>query len=98
MIIAVDFDGCLAKKVNGKLVPNRGLITSLKQRQASGAVVILWTCREGRTLNEALAFLRTCGFVPNFVNRNCPEGIRKLGHDSRKVYADLYLDDKGVKI
>ena len=47
---------------------------------------------------EALAFLRSCSFVPNFVNQNCPEGIRKLGHDSRKIYADIYLDDKGVRI
>lgn len=98
MIIAVDFDGCLAVKERGRLVPNRGLITSLKQHQASGATVILWTCREGRSLMEALAFLRSCSFVPNFVNQNCPEGIRKLGHDSRKIYADIYLDDKGVRI
>ncbi|MDD6155271.1 MAG: hypothetical protein PUB39_06940 [Eubacteriales bacterium] len=98
MIVAVDFDGCLAAKEKGKLVPNMGLIQNLKRNQASGNTVILWTCREGRSLMEALAFLRSYGFIPNFVNCNCPEGLKKLGHDSRKIYADIYLDDKGVKV
>lgn len=80
------------------MTPNMILICRLKWQQASGSTVILWTCREGRSLMEALAFLRSCSFVPNFVNQNCPEGIRKLGHDSRKIYADIYLDDKGVRI
>lgn len=59
-----------------------------------GDTVILWTCREGRRLAEAVAFLRNNGLVPNFVNANCPQGIRRMGHDSRKVYADVYIDDK----
>lgn len=96
MIIAVDFDGCLARRKNGKLEPNMPLIQHLKRNQAAGITVILWTCREGKSLREALAFLREHGFMPNFVNRNSPEGLKRLGHDSRKVFADVYLDDKGV--
>ena len=92
MIIAVDYDGTL---YGDRL--NLQLIHALKTEQARGAVVILWTCREGQSLCEALRNLNGAGFQPNFVNQNCPEGIRRMGHDSRKVFADVYIDDKGRK-
>ena len=93
MIIAVDFDGTLRV---GK-APNLALIRRLRQEQCRGNTVILWTCREGKSLQEAMAFLQSNGFTPNYVNQNCPEGLRKLGHDSRKIYADIYIDDKAVR-
>ena len=93
MIIAVDFDETLQI---GK-EPNTPLISRLIQEQRRGNIVILWTCREGRSLQEALHFLRQHGFAPNGVNQNSPQAIRMLGHDSRKIYADIYIDDKAVK-
>lgn len=90
MIYAVDFDGTLF--ADGKA--NERLIGFLRARQRTGHTVILWTCREGRRLAEAVRLLRDNGFSPNYVNANCPEGIRRLGHDSRKVFADVYIDDK----
>jgi hypothetical protein len=91
MIIAVDFDGTL--QLQDKK-PNLSLIQKLKAAQRKGHTVILWTCREGKRLTEALLFLRNNGFVPNYVNRNCPQAINALGHDTRKIYADVYIDDK----
>ena len=93
MIIAVDFDGTLYR--HGKT--HTGLIEYLQGRQAIGDIVILWTCREGKRLSEAVKLLNRCGFVPNWVNQNAPEGIRKMGHDSRKIYADQYIDDKAMR-
>lgn len=90
MIIAVDFDGTL--QIDGQ--PNAVLIRALKHEQSNGNAVILWTCREGRSLAEALQFLSRYGFRPNYANQNAPEAIRRLGHDSRKIYADVYIDDK----
>lgn len=92
-IIAVDYDGTL---YDGQ--PNERLISALKREQARGAIVILWTCREGAGLHEAVEVLSRCGFKPNCVNRNHPLGIRTLGHDSRKVYADVYIDDKNARL
>lgn len=94
MIIAVDFDGTLQfpdKK------PNVDLIARLNSEQRKGNTVILWTCREGRRLNEALFFLQKNGFRPNFINRNSPQAIMMLGHDPRKIYADIYIDDKSIR-
>ena len=92
MIIAVDFDGTL--KVGGE--PNLKLIQALRAKQAHGAKIILWTCREGGALSEALLFLAKYGFRPNYVNQNAPEAIAMLKRDPRKVYADVYIEDKAV--
>lgn len=93
MIIAVDYDGTL--DINGTL--NEQLIGFLKAKQAMGNTVILWTCRDGRSLQEAVTNLAKAGLRPNYVNANCPQAVKMLGHDSRKVYADIYIDDRGVK-
>ena len=94
MIIAVDFDGTIMK--DGR--PNIPLIQRLKSEQRRGTTVILWTCRQGGSLNEALAFMRGYGFLPNYINANAPEVIARFGGDTRKVYADVYIDDKAVRI
>ena len=93
MIIAVDYDDTLA--INGE--PNVRLIAKLKQAQRAGNIVILWTCREGKTLIEAVNNLRMWGFAPNLVNQNAREAAMRLGRDSRKIYADVYIDDKAVR-
>lgn len=94
MIVAVDFDGTL-QLADGS--PNLHLIRRLKQAQRDGDTVILWTCREGASLREAARFLGQFGLVPDYFNSNCTKIVRKLGRDSRKIYADLYIDDRAVK-
>ena len=94
MIIAVDFDGTL-QFADGK--PNLILISKLLAEQRKGNIVTLWTCRDGKRLQEALLFLQDNGFRPNFINQNAPQAIAKLGHDPRKIYADLYIDDKSIR-
>ena len=93
MIIAVDYDGTLD---DGKTF-NLNLVQRLKQAQRSGDSVILWTCREGRSLEKAVSNLRQMGFIPNAINNNVPEGISRLGYNSRKILADVYIDDKSAR-
>lgn len=92
MIIAVDYDGTLER--DGEM--NRALIERLKANQRRGAVIILWTCRNGDRLFDAVQKLRKNGLTVNYVNCNAPETIKKLGYDPRKVFADIYIDDKAV--
>lgn len=94
MIIAVDFDGTI--QLQNK-EPNLRLIAALKAEQQRGNIVILWTCRAGESLRECLQFCGDNGFRPNLVNQNHPAVIKQFGHDPRKVFADLYIDDKGEK-
>ena len=93
MIIAVDYDGTLF--TNGTM--NQNLVSRMAFEQKRGNIVILWTCREGKRLQQALKDLQRFGFAPNYVNCNCPQAIRMIGHDSRKIYADVYIDDKNAR-
>lgn len=94
MILAVDFDGTL---YDGDKT-NTTLINRLKGNQRQGDIVILWTCRDGKRLSEALNILAKSGFKPNLVNQNAPQVIQTLGYDPRKILADIYIDDKALSI
>lgn len=90
MIIAVDYDETLYS--GGQM--NIALIEKLKQMQRCGNIVILWTCRDGKRLNDAVMSLRSVGFMPNLINENHISTIQKLKYNPRKILADLYIDDK----
>ena len=54
-IIAVDFDGTLCRDCYPKIgEANEALIRRLKELRAQGDRLILWTCRQGERLEEAL--------------------------------------------
>ncbi len=95
-IYAVDFDGTLnlADKYPNLGEPNMKLITFLRQRRAAGDKVILWTCREGEPLEEAVGFCNLYGLRFDAVNDNLPENIEHFGNNCRKVWAHHYIDDK----
>ena len=94
-IIAVDFDGTLCKDCYPKIgEANEGLIRKLKEMHMQGDRLILWTCRNGEQLEEALLFCLMRGLVFDAVNENLPETVERFGGDSRKIFADLYIDDR----
>ncbi len=96
-MIAVDFDGTLCRDCYPQIgEANSRLIHRLKELQRNGDRIILWTCRQGRLLEEALYFCRVHGLIFDAVNENLPENIQKYGSDSRKIYADIYIDDRSV--
>jgi hypothetical protein len=99
-IIAVDFDGCLCENAWPEIgKPNVELIERLKASQMwGGDKLILWTCREGESLAKAVEWCKARGLVFDAVNENLPERIEQYGGDSRKVSADLYLDDKAKNV
>lgn len=96
MIIAVDFDKTLSLGAQYPCIgePNTELISILNQLQALKHTIILWTCREGKELNEAVEWLKSKGLTPDYVNSNVPW----LGFDSRKIVADYYIDDCAVYV
>lgn len=99
MIIAVDFDGTLCENkypLAGK--PNQILINWLKNKQKAGSKLILWTCRSKKNLKYAVNWCKEMGLIFDAVNKNLPESIERFGSDSRKIYADEYIDDKATRI
>ena len=96
-IIAVDFDGTLCRECYPRIgEANEGLIRRLKERRAQGDRLILWTCRSGKRLEEALDFCLLRGLVFDAVNENLPQTVERFGGDSRKIFADIYIDDRSV--
>ncbi len=72
------------------------LIEHLKKRRNQGNKLILWSCRVGNRLQEAVEWCRQYGLEFDAVNENLPEEIKKWGADPRKIHADCYIDDKSV--
>lgn len=97
-IIAIDFDNTLAKTEFPNIIkPNHKLIHVLKQHQNTGDKLILWTCRNGINLKNALDFCKKQNLTFDAVNQNLPENIVKFGGiDNRKIFADIYIDDHSV--
>ena len=99
MIYAVDFDGTLCKYAWPDIgAPNLQLIRFLKDRKEEGDKLILWTCRVGDKLNEAVKWCYDHGIVFDAINENLPEIIERFGCDSRKIFANYYLDDRAVEV
>ena len=98
MIIAVDFDGTLVSFDYPSIgVPNDALFRYLKVlKEEVGHKLILWTCRVGEQLDEAVEFCKEKGLEFDEVNKNLPESIAAFGTDAGKILADIYIDDKGI--
>lgn len=96
MIIAVDFDGTLADTDATKIYsPNTKLINYLIDRRKNDDKIILWTCREGSRLEQAIEWCKEQGLEFDSVNDNLL-GLKIFGLNPRKVAADLYIDDMMV--
>jgi hypothetical protein len=95
MIIAVDFDGTLCIENYPNIgEANTDLINALIARRRAGDKLILWTCREEMLLENAVAWCKQQGLEFDAVNDNLEEVKIKYQHNSRKITADIYIDDK----
>lgn len=98
MIIAVDFDGTIVEDNYphiGVLKP--GAIDTLKKLRKEGYQLILWTCRTGKHLAEAVNFCATKGIRFDAINESLRyRVVLYAGSDPRKIGADLYIDDRGL--
>lgn len=94
-IIAVDFDGTLCEDKYPDIgAPIASVIAYIKERKAAGNIIILWTCRVGQYLNNAVEWCKRQGITFDYINQNAPEKIGRYGGDTRKISADEYIDDK----
>jgi hypothetical protein len=94
--IAVDFDGTIVEHKypqigKEQLFAFETLRALIKQKHQ----VILWTYRAGKELDEAIEFCRENGVEFFAVNKNYPEEHYD-GSISRKIDADIYIDDRNV--
>ena len=98
MIIAVDFDGILCENQFPKIgEPNYDMVSFTRELIDMGHEVILWTSRVGQPLEDAVDWCGDRGLHFCAVNDNAPSNKAKYKQmypsGTRKVYADIYIDD-----
>lgn len=98
MTIAVDFDGTIVTHEYPLIGEELPFATdTLRMLIAEHHRLILWTVREGRLLDEAIAWCRERGVEFYAVNKDYPEeDPEKNNHFTRKLKADLWIDDRNL--
>jgi hydroxymethylpyrimidine pyrophosphatase-like HAD family hydrolase len=110
-VLAVDFDGTLATYGSGQWPtigkPKKEVIDRVKEYKANNWQIILWTCRSGKYLEEAVDWCKNLGLEFDAVNKNTEviaereatnQGVSSSEELSPKIYATFYLDDKNATI
>lgn len=97
MILAIDFDGTIVKHRYPEIGNQRPFaFETLKALQKKGHRLILWTHRSGRELEEAVDYCTDNGLEFYAINKNYPEEKWDT-RDSRKILADMYIDDRNFR-
>ena len=97
MTIAVDFDGTIVEHRYPKIGEEIPFATeTLKILAQERHKLILWTVREGELLEEAIEWCRQRGVFFYSVNKDYPEEDKSHNGFSRKLKADLFIDDRNL--
>ena len=96
MKIAIDFDGTIVEHEYPKIGKVKLFaFETLKLLQEEGHLLILWTFRHGKELEEAVEFCRKNGIEFYAINSNF-KNENYDGTFSRKLNADLFIDDRNL--
>ncbi len=107
LYLAVDFDDtlCIRTEWGGALRgrANNPVINLVRELKSRGWKIVLWTCRSGKTLEDAVKWCEEFNVPIDFVNEN-PEAVQwfrdqfniAINDWSPKIYADVYLDDSAI--
>lgn len=98
MIIAIDFDGTICRNKYPEIGDHMPLaIESIKELRERGHDLILWTCRQGEQLEEAVRWCKEHGIPFDLVNEHEPNNLKAFdGVSGNKVFADIYIDDRNL--
>ena len=97
LVLAIDFDGTIVTDEYpniGQLLPNaKQCINDLYENH--NCEIVIWTCRTGVEELNCRNFLIENNIHFTTVNQNTPAVICRWNKDdSRKIYADIYIDDR----
>lgn len=99
-IVAVDFDRTLFDHAFEGYphigLPINSTIDFIKDLQQEGWKTILWTCRDGVELEQAVRACNEQDLYFDAINDNIDK--EENNRLSRKVYASLYIDDKAINM
>lgn len=96
-IVAVEVDGCLVTNKWPEIgEPIEEVISRYRLERSHGTRFILWSCRSGHRLDEAVAWCSDHGISFDAINEPLPELLAAFAGNPRKVFADEYWDDRAV--
>ncbi len=92
-VVAIDFDGTITEN---SPYPKMGNLREYCKETINfiqkNNTVVLWTCRTGKFLDEAVEFLNKNNIMMDSIN--C---INSSSRDKpRKINADIYIDDRNI--
>ena len=95
MKLAIDFDGTIVEHKYPAIGKEMHFaFQTLDALQKQGHQLILWTYRSGKALDEAVEFCRKNGIEFYAINKSYPEEEFDENESSRKIMADIFIDDK----
>lgn len=103
-IIAIDFDGCIATGAwpdidNGELIEETVNRMFEQIERVPETVFVLWTCREGEYLRDAIEFCVAMELPIKHFNENHPSIFSWFTDPNcRKIFAHEYWDDRAVQV
>lgn len=95
--LAIDFDGTIVQDDYPRIgKPKSFAFDTLRKLQDEGYRLILWTYRSGKYLQEAVDFCEANGIIFYSVNSSYQGEIFDGNVQSRKIDADLFIDDRNL--
>lgn len=97
MIIAIDFDNTIAFSTFPHIECNHPFASQIiREWRRRGHYIIIWTCRCGDYLTAAINYMLENGIEFDRINDNHPDNVREFECNSRKINADVYIDDRNL--
>jgi hypothetical protein len=94
-VLAIDLDGTVLEQRPfpdlGPPLP--GIAEELEALQQAGWKIAIWTCRDESFYDQIQQFLTDNGVPFDYINENPFESPST----SPKIYADVYVDDRGMQ-
>lgn len=95
--IAVDFDGTIVEHKYPEIGKEiMFAFQTLRALQKQNHQLILWTYRSGKELDDAVEYCRRNGVEFYAINSSYPEEEFDEDYDSRKIDADIFIDDRNI--
>lgn len=96
-VISVDFDGIVAECDYPRIGNLReGASYYINKLIDEGYGIVINTCRSGKFQTDAEDFMAIHNVKYHHINENFPFLIDYYNGDSRKISADVYIDDKSI--
>ena len=94
-VVAIDFDGTITEETNSNIIGTikENAKETIKWMKDNGCFLILWTCRTGTGLDDAINFLKRKEIKFDTINKNAPFLDFPT---SSKIFANAYIDNRNL--